>query len=287
MLDIKQIKRIWSKVCKGWAAFGLIALIAFIGWCLLGYRANPDARQALHSSQEIQVVRGDGYWSFISRINSNPPSLGLLFFPGSLVEPAAYAPLARAVARKGYPVLLVELPRRGTFGGANGHEIIKRARKAMQQVSDVPHWIVSGHSRGGAVAACFVQENASGVAGLVLVGTTHPREYSLVDLQVPVMKILGTWDGLATVEKAEQTRHNLPASTRWIVIQGVNHSQFGCYGFQPGDHKATISRDQQQKLTTQAFIEMLESVKRTISPTSDDKTNQTNPRPTSASNPGK
>jgi hypothetical protein len=47
--------------------------------------------------------------------------------------------------------------------------------------------------------------------------------------------------------------HNLPQSTKEIVIQGGNHSQFGNYGFQKGDHKASISYNEQQTQTARAI----------------------------------
>jgi pimeloyl-ACP methyl ester carboxylesterase len=235
---------------------GVIALIGLVGWCFVAYRATPDARRALQSNDQVAVTRFDGYWTFVGSAGSTS-SVGFLFFPGSLVEPAAYAPLAQAVARHGYPVLLVELPRRGLFGGADGQEVIARAHSALQQMTNVPTWIIAGHSRGGAVACRFVKQEPVAIAGLVLVGTSHPREFSLAELKVPVMKILGTRDGLAGPAKSEQTRRNLPVSTRWVLIEGGNHSQFGCYGFQPGDRPATISRHQQQDLLIKALLEAL------------------------------
>jgi hypothetical protein len=41
------------------------------------------------------------------------------------------------------------------------------------------------------------------------------------------------------------------------MIDGGNHSQFGCYGFQLGDHRATISRADQQAQTLQALLDSL------------------------------
>jgi hypothetical protein len=38
----------------------------------------------------------------------------------------------------------------------------------------------------------------------------------------------------------------LPIATAWVRIGGGNHSQFAYYGFQLFDHRATISREQQQ-----------------------------------------
>lgn len=270
MQSISRKRRIWSRLRRVWAMLGLTALVGFIGWCLVAYQASGEARQALQSDERVRVMRGEGYWSFVSTADTSPQEAGLLFFPGSLVQPAAYAPLARAVAQSGHPVLLVELPRRGAFGGADGRVVIDRARGTMKRVPEVSHWVIAGHSRGGAVAARFVHEDGVGVAGLVLVGTSHPRDFSLADVRVPVTKILGTRDGLASVEKSERTRGNLPASTRWVLIPGGNHSQFGCYGFQPGDHRATISRHQQQDLTIRAIIGALGSA--TLHPTPRTKT---------------
>lgn len=89
----------------------------------------------------------------------------------------------------------------------------------------------------------------------MLIGTSHPREFSLADLKIPVAKIIGTRDGLAGIAKCEETRRHLPATTRWITIDGGSHSQFGCYGFQPGDKTAKISREKQQEIMIQAVLE--------------------------------
>lgn len=260
MTKREPAKTFWVKLRKIWCIGGLIAMMGIVGWCLIAFQASADARGALLSNDRVKVTRHDRYWTFIANASADQ-SVGFLFFPGSLVEPAAYAPLAQAIARHGYPVALVELPRRGAFGGADGEEIILRARQSMKQMPDVSKWIISGHSLGGAVASRFVKEDVSGVAGLVLVGTSHPRKFSLAHLKVPVMKILGTRDGLAGTAKSELTRRNLPASTRWIIIEGGNHSQFGYYGFQPGDKTAKISRDQQQEAMINAILETLVSVR--------------------------
>ncbi|MDB6027125.1 MAG: alpha/beta hydrolase [Verrucomicrobiales bacterium] len=263
MPQAKPKKTVWSRLWRIWAVFGLTAIVGFTAWCVVAYRASDEARQALHSDKEMEVIHGDGYWSFVSRTPSKS-SLGLLFFPGSLVEPAAYAPLARAVALKGYPVLLIELPRRGAFGGASGNVAIRRARNLMEHSAHATNWVIAGHSLGGVIASRFVQQQTNGVAGLVLVGTSHPRDFSLAHLKFPVTKILGTRDGLASVKKSEETRHNLPSSAHWVVIEGGNHSQFGSYGFQPGDYRATITREQQEMQTLAAFLEMLASASHTV-----------------------
>jgi pimeloyl-ACP methyl ester carboxylesterase len=244
-----------SRFLRAWAIAGSIALVLFLIWNLIAYRASAEARAALVSDRSVQVREGDHYWLFGK--DSAVATSGLLFFPGALVDPIAYAPLARAIAEAGYPALLVQVPRRGVFGGADGPAVFERARLATREVTAVRHWIVAGHSRGGKIAAELARSDPSRVAGLVLIGTTHPRDFSLSHLRVPVAKVYGTRDTVADRDKIEQTRGNLPSLARMVAIDGGNHSQFGHYGFQFGDWPATISREGQQARTRQVLIDML------------------------------
>jgi predicted alpha/beta-hydrolase family hydrolase len=250
-------RRIWPIIRRIWITTGISLTVVFIAWSLVAYRASSTARSAIKGDAVVEVRNGDGYRSFIPRAGTRPGLPGLVFYAGALVDPVAYAPLALAIAREGHVVLLVELPRRGAFGGADGDEVMQRAREAMRLTPAVNKWFVAGHSRGGAVAARFMLGNTSGVAGLILVGTSHPRDFSLAGVTVPVVKILGTNDGVAQVEKSERNRHLLPATTRWVLIEGGNHSQFGWYGFQPGDRFALITRKEQHERTVRAILDAL------------------------------
>jgi pimeloyl-ACP methyl ester carboxylesterase len=238
-----------------WATLGAIAFVVFAGWSLLAFRASAFARAALDGDDRVAVEYADAAWSFHPRLP--PRRAGLLFFPGGMVDPVAYAPLLRGVAVAGYPALLVELPRRGAFGGADSPDVFSRARAAMRRESAVVRWVVAGHSLGGAVAARMAHEDPAGLAALVLIGTTHPRDFSLAASQLQVTRVYGTRDTVADVSKQQRTRGNLPASARLVAIDGGNHSQFGYYGFQPGDWPATISREEQQRLTLEALLSAL------------------------------
>ncbi|MBL9138916.1 MAG: hypothetical protein JNK85_23810 [Verrucomicrobiales bacterium] len=251
---------VWQRVRRLWAALGSVVFVGFTVWCVIAYRATDEGRQALATGADgVTVTRGEAHWRFTPASGQPNHPVGLVFFAGSMVDPAAYAPLARAVATNGYAVLLMELPWRGVFGGADGAEVLSQAHRAMAQVPAIHGWVIAGHSKGGAVAARFVHENATDVAGLVLIGTSHPRDFDLSGTAVPVTKILGTRDGVAEVEKSERNRTKLPASARWVLIEGGNHSQFGHYGFQPGDWRAAISREEQQKQTVAAVVDALQA----------------------------
>ena len=82
---------------------------------------------------------------------------------------------------------------------------------------------------------------------LLLVATSHPRDIDLSALSMPVTKLVGDRDGLATPERVARNRSRLPRQTRWVEVPGANHSQFGDYGFQPGDRFARIPRETQQQ----------------------------------------
>jgi pimeloyl-ACP methyl ester carboxylesterase len=251
--------RIWKIIRNLWAAAGSIALLGIVVWCYFAYGANAEAKRAMSSNAEVDISQRENHALFSSRKGIASGATGLVFFPGSLVESAAYAPLAQAIARAGHPMLLVDVPLRGALGGADGSEVMERARAAIKLTPQVKRWLVGGHSRGGAIAARFVAENSAAASGLILIGTSHPRDFSLAQAKIPVTKILGTRDGVSEIEKSEKNRHQLPASTRWVLIEGGNHSQFGSYGFQPGDSSATITREQQLNQTVQVVLQALQS----------------------------
>jgi pimeloyl-ACP methyl ester carboxylesterase len=236
---VRRIKRIWITL-------GLAATVVFTFWCLLAYRANADGVRAALSDGLVEVVRGDDHRVFRPLVVPSR-STGLLFFSGALVDPRAYAGLARSAADAGYPVIVVDLPRRGALGGAEGPAVLRRGRDAMTAQPDVRCWVVGGHSRGGEVASRFVLTYPDHRAALLLVATSHPRDVDLSALSIPVTKIVGDRDGLATPERVARNRPLLPTATRWVDMPGANHSQFGQYGFQPGDRFTQIPREVQQR----------------------------------------
>lgn len=248
----------WGTIRWIWIRVGALAGIVFVVWSLLAYRATSTAREALKSDVRVEVTDRQDHWLFAPR--QMTVDVGLIFYAGALVDPAAYAPLAHAVADGGYPVLLIKLPRRGAFGGADGAAPLTRAIDATLAVPGVKRWVASGHSRGGKIASELVRTRAGSLAGLVLIGTSHPRDFSLANSRIPVTRIFGTRDTVADLHKVLDVRRNLPPATRDVQIDGANHSQFGYYGFQPGDWPATITRDEQQRLTREAVLSALRSV---------------------------
>ena len=248
----------WATIRRIWITTGITVTVIFVLWSLIAFRASSAAREAIRRNDAVAVTEGEDHWLFQPRATA--ADVGVVFFPGGLVDPVAYAPLLRDLAAEGYTCVLIQVPRRGIFGGAEGAEPLNRAVNAMRQLPQVRRWVVAGHSRGGEIAARLAQTQAPSLAGLVLIGTSHPRDISLAHLRMPVMRIYGTRDTVADVEKLERTKPNLPPQTQHVRIDGGNHSQFGAYGFQPGDWPATISREEQHAQTLGAILSLLRRV---------------------------
>ncbi|MCA1734268.1 MAG: alpha/beta hydrolase, partial [Acidobacteria bacterium] len=238
-----------------WVSAGLL-LMAYLP---LSYSARGVDESVMRPGDGIEVVEGTRSIAFtpLAGAESNP---GLLFIPGGMVDPRAYAPLLRSVARAGHPALLVKLPSLGgrhAMGEQGREEAVGRALAALDRAPGDRTWIVAGHSLGGALAARVGRHNPPRMRGLALIGTTHPRDFSLAAYPHPVVKIYATRDRIAPLGRMKANAANLPPSTRWIAIEGGNHSQFGWYGFQLLDGRAGISREAQQEQLLRALLDML------------------------------
>jgi len=110
------------------------------------------------------------------------------------------------------------------------------------------------------LASRVARDNPELLSALVLVGTTHPKRDDLASLEFPVTKVYASNDGVAPSEKIHTNKHLLPGHTRWVLINGGNHSQFGHYGYQLLDGTATITRKKQQDITRTAILDSLDSV---------------------------
>ncbi len=114
--------------------------------------------------------------------------------------------------------------------GVQKQDALKLGRAILREHPEIGCWAVGGHSLGAAIAAQFVHEEPDAFAGLILIGTTHPRDFDLSGFAGDVTKLVGTNDRVAPRTKVGQNKALLPKSTHWVVIEGGNHAQFGHYG---------------------------------------------------------
>jgi predicted alpha/beta-hydrolase family hydrolase len=224
-----------------WISLGVL----FTAWLFYSSQAQNISPQLLKNDAGIKVVQNDNFYLFTPENNF---SKTLIFYPGALVDPEAYVPLCRKIAEDGIKVYLIKMPWRLASKG------YKKPLQLRLLSDSTQSYILAGHSQGAKMAAQFVYENPNAIQKLILIGTTHPRDFSLAAIQIPVMKIYGSKDGVADEEAIINNKNKLPATTRFIRLEGANHAQFGFYGFQLGDEKAEISREEQQEETLKHIL---------------------------------
>ena len=244
-----------KKIALGMLIMVLLAAAGFTAWASLINPILPEAVAALQSDGQVQVEPqpAGGDWLVFSPAGEQAET-GLIFYPGGRVDYRAYAPYARAVASRGYLVVIPRMPLNLAVFKPN------EAASIIQAYPEVRSWAVGGHSLGGAMAANYAAQHPGEVQALVLLASYPASSDDLSRSGLKVFSIYGLMDGLATEDKIEASRPLLPSNTQYVAIQGGNHAQFGDYGEQNGDHPAAISRAAQQAQAAAATVELLESL---------------------------
>jgi dienelactone hydrolase len=230
---------------------GIVAVVGFLLWTRVPHSAMPEALENLVSDSNVQVQMDP--WLVFSPVDGNL-STGLILYPGGLVDPAAYAPAGREIAKAGYLVIIPPMPLNlAVFGFTVAADI-------MDTYPETSNWAIGGHSLGGSMAALYVDQNPGEISGLVLWASYPAKMNNLSDDLILVSSIYGTRDGLVTSKEVRESQSRLPADTVWVPIEGGNHSQFGWYGPQDGDNPAIIDRDHQQVLIVESTLALLSQI---------------------------
>ncbi|AXE17004.1 alpha/beta hydrolase [Runella rosea] len=237
---------------KNWFRLVWFSLVGtFTLWNWLSYQTRNLPANTLTSTAQTTVTVTKQLISFSPMTKRKTV---LLFFPGALVEPSAYAPIARHAADAGFESHIIKMPWRMA---TRGYQQIKTL---FSLTDTTKRYVLAGHSQGGKMAAQFAYENKNVLAGLILMGTSHPRDIDLSSFILPVVKLYATNDGLASLPEVFENKGKLPSNTQWVGIKGGNHAQFGYYGSQLGDDNATITREVQQSIINQTVIGFLKII---------------------------
>lgn len=230
-----------------WVAVIAIVLFAAYDRLLSPYEPTAEARAAVVPNEDVDVLES-GYLTFSP--GDRTPDVGLVFYPGARVPPAAYAPLARQIADAGYLVVVPDM--------LLGLAVLSPARadEVLKAHPDIDAWVIGGHSLGGAMAANFA-EGSTRIDGVVLVAA-YPGESTHLEIQeLDVLVIYGDADELATPAEVEAAEARLPDDTEWVRLSGANHTQFGSYRGQRGDGTASMTAVEQRDRTAAAIIRFL------------------------------
>jgi dienelactone hydrolase len=230
----------------------LFSTVGFIVWANDAYLPSPIALNALKTDALVKVDLVSGVYMFTPV--KAVPTVGFIFYPGGRVDYRAYAPVLRSIAENGYLVALVHAPLNLAFID------LKAASPVIAQHPEIKKWVVSGHSLGGVAASVFAKDHLNTLDGLVFFAS-YPADESLKNADIKVLSIYGTRD-MAGMAKFDETRVLNPANTKYVVIQGGNHAQFGSYGVQAGDNTPEISAEEQWAQTVTATVEFLKDIER-------------------------
>jgi len=217
--------------------------VSFTIWMIWGYQTQGVPEDTLLTNAAVKVTDDETAIHFQPLIRKR--ATGIVFLPGGMVDPVAYTALLKSLASASHPAHLIRLPLRCACTASQISTIFAQITATVNANRDT-RWFLAGHSRGAMLATRFARESASDVAGLVLIGTTHPRDFDLSAVPLKVTKISGGNDGIASPAAIRANARLLPPATTWIEIPGANHAQFGYYRYQLLDGSPSITRDVQQ-----------------------------------------
>lgn len=252
-MSISIPKRLLTRLGIGLTFLLLLFVGGFVLWAQTPLGPMPEALTALTSDSTVRVSTRP-YMVFEPQ--ATEPTLGLILYPGGRVDPRSYAPLAHQIAAQGYLVIIPPMPLNLAVFNPNA------AAEIMAAYPQTLRWVIGGHSLGGAMAAnyVFTHPEDTRIVGLLLWASYPAENNPLRERNLPVLSIYGTADmGRAAIEASPS---RLPSATRWVIIEGGNHAQFGWYGPQPGDGTATLSREAQQMQILEATLEFLHTLER-------------------------
>lgn len=219
----------------GFVVLLILLFGGFYGWSRHAEAVPaPEAIAALASSERVEVEDGS---FLVFRPKGAQPATGFILYPGAACDIRGYAPLLRRIAERGYLVVGVRMPFNMSILATG------RADDVRAAFPEIGHWVIAGHSLGGAMAALHAHRHPEGIDGLVLWDSWPPESDPLVDADFPVWVIHRAREDGSPPEKLEATRHLFPVDSTWVPVPGGNHMQFGSFigGTYQEEWPATIS----------------------------------------------
>ncbi|TFD26664.1 alpha/beta hydrolase [Cryobacterium lyxosi] len=212
-------------------------MIAAVAW-LVPQSAEAPALAAMKSDRIVTVT--EDATEIVMRPTGVESPVGVFFQPGTRVDARAYSAILRPLVESGHLMVIAKQPLGVAFLSTGAFAAARAAHHPVNR------WVVGGHSLGGLVAATdaetFAGTARDPVVGLLLFAS-YPAT-NMAQVNVAVLSISGSNDGLSTPAKIAAAKPALPAAARYLVVEGGVHAFFGDYGRQDGDGKPAISHEQ-------------------------------------------
>lgn len=164
-------------------------VVVFFIWQWTTYQSRNLPEDTFKNNNKISVEKSRDEITFLANNSKNQNEI--IFFQGGLTDPKAYAPLCREIAENGFTCHLIKMDWR----------MPQWDYKKIGTMFDLKNgkYLIGGHSQGAKMASQFVYENPDLMKGLFLLGTSHPRDFDLSKRTLPIVKLYGELDGLASV----------------------------------------------------------------------------------------
>lgn len=230
-----------KKLKIGIILFVIIFIGGFFVYAQFYYHAEKTATDYINGTEDVNVTKIsnglflDGYGN----------DTAIIFYPGAKVEYTSYLPLFMNLSSKGIDCYLVEMPFNLAFFGINSAD-------SIIENSNYSHYFMAGHSLGGAMASSYVNKTDNDINGLIYLSS-----HSSVGIDVPVLSIRGTNDGIINLTSYQKSKSLMKNNYTEILINGGNHAQFGYYGNQSGDGQASITAKSQQDQSADAIMKFI------------------------------
>jgi len=243
-----KIRKALKSIAIGLVGLFLLAVLGIAIWAKSGtYTAKKVALSVLESTETLSVTQD----KWIVFEPNKETDIGLVFYPGGLVEPAAYAPILRQIAEEGVLVIITPMPLNlAIFNTGAAEGVIE----AYPQIST---WVIAGHSLGGAAAAIFAENKPAKIDAIALWDSYPPDSADLSDNTISAISIYGTTNSFPNTDNFQDKKYLMPPGTKYIAIEGASHAQFGDYGQQKGDVVPSISMGEQHKQVVENMLEFL------------------------------
>lgn len=243
-----RIKKAIKFILIGFITLIIIGALGMIIWSKTGtYPAKSVALSALESTDRVTVTRQD----WITFTPDEEVQTGLIFYPGGLVEPTAYAPILHKIAEEGVLVIIVPMPLNLAIFNTGA------ANSVINSYPDITTWVLTGHSLGGAAAAIFAENNPTKIDSIAFWDSYPPNSADLSDNSISVISIYGTTNNFPNTENFDEQKHLLPEGSIFVPIEGANHAQFGDYGPQKGDVVASMSLAEQHERVAEIMLDFI------------------------------
>lgn len=208
------------------------------------------AQKAMETADQVTVSVQENWIDFMP---DKPEGISVIFYPGGLVKPESYAPLAHELAEAGHHTVIAKMP-------VNLAVLKQNLADDIRNAYPEESFVMGGHSLGGSMAARYAASHPDALQGIFFLASYPDQKGSVKSLGIQALSILGTNDEVVNATKYQNGRAYLPEDTVYYTIEGGNHSQFGDYGHQSGDGEPEITGEEQLSQTVKAVTEWLEGI---------------------------